>query len=146
MSKDSKAVDKSKNKLRKRQKDRDEAREDAVVEISLNDAIITNGTSSSEATATTPTSEVQLKMAPSASAAIRDAGDSEVDSEVDEQEKALERKAKGKGKANGVKAFEQRDLVALAFAGDNVIQVRSSAFCCLTARSISGVVCRTSKT
>ena len=29
----------------------------------------------------------------------------------------------GKGKSKGVKAFKQRDLVARAFAGDNVVQV-----------------------
>jgi U3 small nucleolar RNA-associated protein 14 len=31
---------------------------------------------------------------------------------------------KTKGKGQGVKAFEQRDLVALAFAGGNVVQAR----------------------
>ena len=31
----------------------------------------------------------------------------------------------GTQEANGIKAFEQRDLVAVAFAGDNVVQVRS---------------------
>ena len=50
--------------------------------------------------------------------------DSDVNSELEEQERVASRKSKGKGKANGVKAFEQRDLVALAFAGDNVVQVR----------------------
>ena len=29
----------------------------------------------------------------------------------------------GKGKSKGVKAFKQRDLVARAFASDNVVQV-----------------------
>ena len=41
---------------------------------------------------------------------------------TEEQEKALSRK--GKGKSKGVKVFEQRVLVARAFAGDNVVQVR----------------------
>ncbi|KAJ7638698.1 Utp14-domain-containing protein [Roridomyces roridus] len=46
--------------------------------------------------------------------------DDDADSEVDAQEQALKTQAKGK-KAD-VKAFEQRDLVALAFAGDNVVR------------------------
>jgi U3 small nucleolar RNA-associated protein 14 len=46
--------------------------------------------------------------------------DSDVDSEIEAQEQQI----KAKGKGQGVKAFEQRDLVALAFAGDNVVQVR----------------------
>lgn len=45
--------------------------------------------------------------------------DDEVHSEVEEQERL---EAKGKGRAKGVKAFEQRELVARAFAGDNVVQ------------------------
>lgn len=50
-----------------------------------------------------------------------DEDNSEVDSEVEAQEKAL---VGVKGKASGLKSFEQRELVALAFAGDNVVQVR----------------------
>jgi U3 small nucleolar RNA-associated protein 14 len=46
---------------------------------------------------------------------------------VDAQEQALRLKGmmKGKGKAGkaAVMAFEQRDLVARAFAGDNVVRV-----------------------
>ncbi|KAG6818499.1 hypothetical protein H0H93_004542 [Arthromyces matolae] len=51
----------------------------------------------------------------------REDGDEDDDahSEVDAQEHALELKAKGKAKLPH--AFEQRDLVALAFAGDNVV-------------------------
>ncbi|KAG6901574.1 hypothetical protein C0995_010342 [Termitomyces sp. Mi166 len=45
--------------------------------------------------------------------------DDDGNSEVEAQEKALE--LKGKGKAKLPQAFEQRDLVALAFAGDNVV-------------------------
>jgi len=50
-----------------------------------------------------------------------DEDNSGVDSEVEAQERAL---VGVKGKANGLKSFEQRELVALAFAGDNVVQVR----------------------
>jgi hypothetical protein len=46
--------------------------------------------------------------------------------EVGAQEAALT--LKGKGKANGIKVFEQQDLVSVAFAGDNVVQVRSFFF------------------
>jgi U3 small nucleolar RNA-associated protein 14 len=45
-----------------------------------------------------------------------------VNSEVEAQEEALARKATARSK--GVKAFEQHDLVALAFAGDNIVEVR----------------------
>ena len=49
--------------------------------------------------------------------------DSDSNSEVGAQE--LELTLKGKRKASSIKAFEQRDLVAAAFAGDNVVQVCS---------------------
>jgi U3 small nucleolar RNA-associated protein 14 len=49
-----------------------------------------------------------------------DSDESDSDSEIEEQEAAISQ-AKGKGK--GPKAFEQRDLVARAFAGDNVVRV-----------------------
>lgn len=58
------------------------------------------------------------------SPADEDDSDSDANSELEEQELAAAAKGKRKGKANGVKALEQRDLVALAFAGDNVVQVR----------------------
>jgi U3 small nucleolar RNA-associated protein 14 len=57
-------------------------------------------------------------------------------SEVEAQEAALT--LKGKSKASGIKAFEQRDLVAVAFAGDNVVQVRS----CLSSRLLTLVIDR----
>jgi len=47
--------------------------------------------------------------------------DEEEDEEREEQEAKLV--ARGKGK-KGVTMFEQRELVAMAFAGDNVIAVR----------------------
>ncbi|KAJ8688838.1 hypothetical protein PTI98_013583 [Pleurotus ostreatus] len=46
--------------------------------------------------------------------------DSDANSEVEEQEKMIS--AKQNGGKNGQIAFQQRDLVALAFAGDNVVQ------------------------
>ncbi|TBU39857.1 Utp14-domain-containing protein [Dichomitus squalens] len=128
VSKESAAVEKSRNKLRKRQQKRLEekvkAQEDAEVDISLSTAM----TLSEPSKAGEPSKVTALKSAPAAdgkakatSAADEDS-DSDVNSELEEQERAAARKSKGKGKANGVKAFEQRDLVALAFAGDNVVQ------------------------
>ena len=50
-----------------------------------------------------------------------DEGDeSDVPSEIKDQERAVE----GKKGCKGVQAFQQCELVALAFAGDNVVQVR----------------------
>ena len=47
-------------------------------------------------------------------------------SEIEAQEMDLNQK--GKGKSKGVKAFEQRELVARAFAGDNVVQVYFASY------------------
>ena len=130
VSKESGAAEKSKNKLRKRQQKRLEekakAQEDASVDISMTTVMTLSGPSkvgeSSKAVATKSVPASNGKAKPSA---VDDQdSDSDVNSELEEQERVASRKSKGKGKANGVKAFEQRDLVALAFAGDNVVQVR----------------------
>lgn len=111
--KDSKAADKSKNKLKKQASKREEQREkekdDAVVEISM-DHVLTSASS-------TKPSGPKVTATPAADSA----DDSESDSEIEAQESALD--LKGKVNGSGLKAFEQRDLVALAFAGDNVVQV-----------------------
>ena len=39
---------------------------------------------------------------------------------------------KGQRKASGIKSFGQRDLIFIAFAGDNLVQVRSFQSSCLT--------------
>lgn len=127
MQKNSNALDKSKNKLRKqprkRQEEREKAKEDEVVEVSLDNALtLPSGPSGSS-----PSEPVQ-KAGQQAPVVRADEDDSDNNSEVEAQEKAVT--LKGKGKASGIKAFEQRDLVALAFAGDNVVQVRS----CLAGR------------
>lgn len=134
--KDSKATEKSKNKLRKRKQQRDEEKqrekEDAVVEISLDNTMKGTSASASSSSKLVPVKLAGKGKTKVTTAALTD-DDSDVNSEVDEQEKALEKKDKGKrGGSNGVKAFEQRDLVALAFAGDNVVQVRY----CLVSRSV----------
>ena len=87
--KDSAILDKSKNKLKKQTKkfgeEKVKAKDDAVVEISMDDVV------------TFPSSEIEAQE--------------------------MDLNQKGKGKSKGVKAFEQRELVARAFAGDNVVQV-----------------------
>ncbi|KAJ7210462.1 Utp14-domain-containing protein [Mycena pura] len=115
VSKDSKSVDKARHKLAKNEKKLDKvvvaaARDDAVVEIEMDNVLGSN--------------EGQ-KQKPSENTIDGDDGDgttSEANSEVDAQERALMLKKKGKGGKADTKAFEQRDLVALAFAGDNVVR------------------------
>ncbi|KAI0347583.1 Utp14-domain-containing protein [Trametopsis cervina] len=115
ISKDSAIVEKSRNKLRKRAKKREEekekAKEDAVVDVTLTNAM-TLGKSSSSTSASRPTP----KKTP---VAATDDGDDSEASEVEAQESTLR---SGKGRKRDVKAFEQRELVARAFAGDNVVQ------------------------
>ncbi|KAK0220989.1 Utp14-domain-containing protein [Armillaria nabsnona] len=97
--KNSNLTEKSKNKLKKKakktEKEKSMAQDDAVVEISVEN-VLTLG-----------------------KVADDDGGDSDGNSEVEAQEKMLETKNKKKGKNV---AFEQRDLVKMAFAGDNVVQ------------------------
>lgn len=122
--KDSATLDKSKNRLKKQVKkldqEKEKAKDDAVVEISMDNIMALDG----------PSGLVDVKgkgkaksQAPVLVAGAPADGDSDVDSEIDEQEKILHSKGKKKGK---VQAFEQRDLVARAFAGDNVVQVRDN--------------------
>lgn len=103
------------------------ALEDAAVDVSLSTVMTLDNGSEAGPSKAGPSSKSKSKpSAKSASVATGkarapqddDDSDSDANSEVEEQESALARKGKGK-----VKAFEQRDLVALAFAGDNVVQV-----------------------
>ncbi|EMD42263.1 hypothetical protein CERSUDRAFT_110794 [Gelatoporia subvermispora B] len=128
VSKTSTALEKSKNKLRKQTKKRadekEKAKDDAIVDISMAD-VMTLGTTASTPAGSSKVTASAPSTSKAASQALRsrdDDDDSDVNSEVEEQEKVLHRKGKGKGKANGAAAFEQRDLVALAFAGDNVVR------------------------
>lgn len=130
--KDSKALDKSKNKLKKkaqkREEEREKAKEDAVLEISM-DNVLTLSSIPVSSVSSNPTPVPKKEKKQKKKEALNNGGvatggnddDSDANSEVEAQEMALE--LKDKGKANGVKAFQQRDLVALAFAGDNVVQV-----------------------
>ncbi|TFK56541.1 Utp14-domain-containing protein [Heliocybe sulcata] len=115
VSKGSSSIEKSRHKVRKetlKQTDvKEQVQDDAVVEISMDDVLTLTGAGPSKK----PSGSLR---APEQDAA---ADDSDANSEIEEQEKALERKAIGR-KNKGARAFEQRDLVALAFAGDNVVQ------------------------
>ncbi|KAH8094740.1 Utp14-domain-containing protein [Cristinia sonorae] len=139
VSKNSATAEKSKNKLRKKKQsleaERAKAKEDAVVDVEMADVMtLASGSKSSSAAGPSlagPTKDnkkatkASTKGKTVASATQQDNSDSDSDdsdanSELDEQEKAVDSKLKGKARA--VKAFEQRDLVARAFAGDNVVQ------------------------
>ena len=107
--------------------ERDRAQEDAAVDISLSTVMTLPGPSKAgdDSTSTSKTAKGKAKAQAPVAAADDDDSDSDANSELEDQEQAAALKAtKGKGKA-AVKAFEQRDLVALAFAGDNVVQVRT---------------------
>lgn len=123
-------MDKSKNKLKKaalrKGDEQEKAKDDAVVEISLDTTLASSSTTVlSNSKAPPPTKKANLMdgtvAGMSSTLEEDDSDDSDANLEIEAQEKALN--LKGKGKANGVKAFEQRDLVALAFAGDNVVSV-----------------------
>jgi U3 small nucleolar RNA-associated protein 14 len=129
--KDSAVIEKSKHKLKKQAKKRDEekekAREDATVEISMSD-VLTLGRASSPPPPSGQLNETDQDITNSPPPTIPSpkpndsTDDSDANSEVEEQEKVLT--MKGKANAKGLRAFEQRDLVALAFAGDNVVKVK----------------------
>ncbi|KAF8167250.1 Utp14 protein-domain-containing protein [Crassisporium funariophilum] len=122
VSKDSKTLEKSKNKLkkqaRKREEEREKAKEDAIVEISL-DTVLTATAGPSGSSRSQPVQKTASSVPENQHVELEN-DDSDENSEIDAQERALD--LKGKKNANGLKAFEQRDLVALAFAGDNVVQ------------------------
>lgn len=121
LSKESGSSEKSKNKLRKRVRKREEekekAKEDATVDISMSD-VMTLGVKP-------PSGRTQKHADDTQGLSQGDNpqdDDSDAHSEIEVQEQALTLKATGRSK--DVKAFEQRDLVARAFAGDNVVRVR----------------------
>lgn len=114
------ALDKSKNKLgkqaQKRVEEQERQKDDALVEISTSDIMTIRHSSLANVTQ----KKKDLKGKGKAQEVHNTVDDSDNNSEVEEQEKALGQKGKMKAR----KAFEQRDLVARAFAGDNVVQVR----------------------
>jgi U3 small nucleolar RNA-associated protein 14 len=124
LSKESKSAEKSKNKLKKQELKHDEerarVRDDAELEISTGNVLTLQASSSKK----TAKALGKRPAGPNTSLGAADDSDNDSDanSEVDAQERALSAKSKGKGKA-GPSAIQQRDLVALAFAGDNVVKV-----------------------
>ncbi|KAG6856329.1 hypothetical protein H0H87_005530 [Tephrocybe sp. NHM501043] len=129
--KDSMATAKSKNKLKKMARkigeEKAKAVDDARVEISASNVLTlvttpttaqsSAGSGSKKASSTAPVKPSPLSISPVA--AVHQDDDDDAHSEVEAQEKALDLKRKGKAKLP--QAFEQRDLIALAFAGDNVV-------------------------
>jgi len=105
ISKDSDTTTKTKNKLRKRQRETEDevakAREDAALEIAPTDLLLASSQDGRRTRARTS------------------ASNPDEDDEVEEQEKGLMQKA-ADSKLN---AFRQKDLVTMAFAGDNVVEV-----------------------
>ena len=138
MGKSSGLAEKSKNRLRKHQEkhkdEREKAKDNAVVEISMN-AILNLRPEDSEQTTPPPVSNGKDKAKVVAQADVDSDEGSNANSEVEEQERRLtEKKRKGKGKAKDqgpVKPFAQRDLVSFAFAGDKVVQVGFPPICCV---------------
>jgi U3 small nucleolar RNA-associated protein 14 len=124
VAKDSSAIEKSKGKLKKQAQKREEekakARDDAIVEISMDNVLTLEIPAPTDASPDNP--ENAMRKTSSAQGAD---DDSDVHSEVEEQERVLT--STGGRKARGVHAFEQRELVARAFAGDNVVEVGSAS-------------------
>ena len=124
--KDSDAATLSKNALKKRQRKAAEAqadaKEDAVVDIDVGKVLTLEN-----APAQPP--PLPKKQQPPPNAPITSVSGAKVAGGFEEEEEDEEREeqearlvARGKGK-KGVTTFEQRELVAMAFAGDNVIAV-----------------------
>ena len=127
VSKTSDGADRSKNRLRKRMKKREEEKEkaksDAAVDIEMSNIMtLGNDTSLSTADAATSASNIKRKTV-RITTTVDEGDDSDAHSEAEAQETALAINSKGKGKRRDIQAFEQRELVARAFASDNVVRV-----------------------
>jgi U3 small nucleolar RNA-associated protein 14 len=124
--KNSDAATLSENALKKRQRKaaeaRKEAKEDAVVDIDVGKVLRLENASALPVPRKQPQSNGPNTAATNGARVAGGFEDENEDEEREEQEAKL--LARGQGK--GVTMFEQRELVAMAFAGDNVIAV-----CCL---------------
>lgn len=128
VSKDSAADAKSQASLKKRLALSADAQareaDDAVVEISLDDAVSIPAKAMPAPTSTTTKAKKAQNSASQASAvvdpALRDSDDEGDDVEVGER---------------GDTSFKQKDLVALAFAGDNVVEVCATLLCTTSLRT-----------
>lgn len=116
MSKNSTFATKSKNTLKKQLDKTEEAqsreKDDEVVEISLDDALTISTLEKAQAQGKLGAPKDKGK----GKAAVVDSAYRNSDDEGDDVEDHGE-------VGSGVKAFSQRELVALAFAGDNVVEV-----------------------
>ncbi|KAG9312720.1 Utp14 protein-domain-containing protein [Chiua virens] len=125
--KDADALAKSANKLKKdaneHQDERERARDDAVLNIDANAFLTVPGPPAASAPGKKRKGTTAKGVAKTS--AHDGSDDSDAASELDEQERTVEKKGEQTGK--GVQAFQQRDLVALAFAGDNVVQAFEEA-------------------
>jgi len=126
VSKDSKAVDKSSYKLAKKgmessKKSKGKEREvdDADVEIDISGGLLLAPAPSAPKDKGPSTSKPQPRD--------EDEDEDDDDDELQAQEASL-LTGKRKENAMGIRAFEQRDLVARAFVGDNVVEVSLSIF------------------
>lgn len=122
-----KSANKFKKQAAKGEEGKEHARDDAVLEIEI-DKVLTipnpPTTSSPSKKRGKATQKPKQRNRSSTGAEVRpDDADSDVHSEIEEQERA-DRQAVN---AKGVQAFQQRELVALAFAGDNVVEAFEEA-------------------
>ena len=109
--------------MKKSTASREQENEDAVIELKPDDVLVVSNTKSSGASKPEGIKKKEKKKKLKANKAKEsvqaDEDDSDMNSELEEQEAAL--------KKGGKKAvFEQRELVARAFAGDNVMRVCAS--------------------
>ncbi|KIJ66588.1 hypothetical protein HYDPIDRAFT_174627 [Hydnomerulius pinastri MD-312] len=121
--KDANTSSKSSNKLKKQaakwEEEKQRARDDAVLEIDTA-KVLTIPEPSAPSIFAKGKGRAKEGASNTKASTVRD-DESDAHSELEEQERAVERKAQAKA-GKGVQAFQQRDLVALAFAGDNVVQ------------------------
>jgi len=116
--KDSSALDKAASRLRKKKK-----AQDGEAEVDDKELDIEMG-----ATLVLPAESASKGKGKNADEGEGEDEDSDANSEMDEQECQLaQRRAERGAGGKGAKAFEQRDLVAQAFAGDNVVQAFEEA-------------------
>ncbi|KAI9566354.1 Utp14-domain-containing protein [Boletus coccyginus] len=127
------ALAKSWNKLKKQTgkhaDERERARDDAVLEIDASNVLeipeppAPSAPSASSKKSNRDGGAAKAPVGPTGPAHDEGADDSDVPSEVEAQERATDKKNPGKS----VQAFQQHDLIALAFAGDNVVQAFEEA-------------------
>ncbi|KAH7886384.1 Utp14 protein-domain-containing protein [Phlebopus sp. FC_14] len=117
----SKSTHKLKKQAAKRQEEKARARDDATMEIDVDNVLLIT-----DEPVAKPRGNGQEKAKRKEERTYTgNDDDSDAHSEIEEQESALNAKNQGNGK--GVQAFQQRDLVARAFAGDNVVQAFEEA-------------------